>query len=457
MQYTTQTRTDGNGNSYTVSVPVSTPAPATPPATPAAPTFGPTTTATVAAPTTALPAAPTAPTSTPATPVASPYVSRYDAQINSDNTALENTTGPAPSLEDDTTKAKSDADAMIATVNANFDKALTSQEGQNSNDAARVRALNISSGTAGSNFASSAAANQDAKGKQAIDTMTSARDSQVASILAGVDDRASAQYQTELAAYKTSIEGDLDRETALKTSERQQALTDMSGLAASGVTLAQLKASEPDTYKQLQSEFGGSDLEMQAAYNGSLPANMQTQYTIKTIKGANGNAVLHRYGINPLTNQLEQNDYDTGVAYDTFNDQGSDIKEIGGTIYRVAKDGSTLTPLAAATPVPKAGVTGSGVSTTGSLSPALVTQFTQTLNDTSTDSNGYAIKGADGYVDPTQYQNALAQWISLGGTQASFLSKFPPANYINPAANSSLPTYLQNLKNQPKASSGRTP
>lgn len=50
-----------------------------------------------------------------------------------------------------------------------------------------------------------------------------------------------------------------------------------------------------------------------------------------------------------------------------------------------------------------------------------------------------ASKGSDGYVDPTVYQTAYNEW---PGTTASFLAKFPPKAYVNPA-NSWLPAVLR--------------
>lgn len=432
--YQNETRQDRDGNDYTVQIPVSTPV-ATPPAPPTPPA-GITPSAGIAG----------APATTDA--VASPYLSRYDKNIADLTDQLSGSTpSAAPDLATITAQKQADAQSQIDAINKAFGVSLDAENKAGGARNARVHALNVSSGLGGSTFGSAAAQNQEDENKHAVDLMTSENDAKVQALLAGVTDQASDAYQKQLSDYRASISGDLDAETKLRDDQRKQATDTFSGLASAGITLDALKANEPDVYKQLASQFGGSDLELKAAYNNALPANMQTNYTTVVQKGANGNAVIHRYGLNPLTKTLDQGDYDTGQNYEDFTNAGSDIKEIGGAIYRVAKDGSTLTRLASVEPTAKAAGAGSS---TGTLDSATVAQFNQQLNDKKQDANGYSVKGADGYVDPDQYQNALARWIQLGGSQVGFLRQFPPANYINPVANPSLPTYLRNTKNQPK-------
>lgn len=382
-----------------------------------------------------------------------PYFSRYDKKITDIGTRLEATTGVAPDKATILAEKRANADSMIKQIQAEFQRELAreNEAGAGRND--RVRALNISGGLGGSNFASANALNQEGKNKNIVDLMEKENSAKITAILADVDSRASDAYKEELATYRSSLEGDLERQTKLKDDMRKKALESFAGLAGSGVTLDQLKANEPEAYKQLQEEFGGNDLEMKAAYNNSLPDEMRTKYTTQTIKGKNGNAVIHRYGINPLTKKLEQEDFDTGQDYNTFTNLGSDIKEIGGAIYRVSKDGSQFTRLASVEASPKAG---GGSVTSGAPAQTVVDQFEAILNDTTKDATGYSVKGDDTYVDPQQYVNAFNRWTSkeIGGSRDSFLKKFPPSQYVNPAANGSLPTYLRNLKNQPKTKTG---
>lgn len=60
-------------------------------------------------------------------------------------------------------------------------------------------------------------------------------------------------------------------------------------------------------------------------------------------------------------------------------------------------------------------------------------------------------RGADGWVDPTEYQRLYDNWVSAGGKIADFVKTFPPATYVNPE-NDWLPVYLR-----PKKAAGDIP
>jgi hypothetical protein len=67
----------------------------------------------------------------------------------------------------------------------------------------------------------------------------------------------------------------------------------------------------------------------------------------------------------------------------------------------------------------------------------------------------YKARGADGYVDPGLYKAMADRWTAAGGIVKDFTAKFPPAKYVNPESNSTLPTYLQNpAKTKTTTSSG---
>lgn len=58
-------------------------------------------------------------------------------------------------------------------------------------------------------------------------------------------------------------------------------------------------------------------------------------------------------------------------------------------------------------------------------------------------------KGRDpqtGYVDVTLYKKMADNWVRSGALAKDFTAKFPPAKYVNPDDNATLPTYLQNTQ-----------
>lgn len=52
--------------------------------------------------------------------------------------------------------------------------------------------------------------------------------------------------------------------------------------------------------------------------------------------------------------------------------------------------------------------------------------------------------GADGYAAPEAYKKAYDAWVANKGLLKDFLAKYPPKTWVNPAANGSLPSILQN-------------
>jgi hypothetical protein len=51
-------------------------------------------------------------------------------------------------------------------------------------------------------------------------------------------------------------------------------------------------------------------------------------------------------------------------------------------------------------------------------------------------------------VDPGLYQSLANYWTSKGLQVKNFVKEFPPAKYINPTDNKTLPSYLQNTTKQ---------
>lgn len=81
-----------------------------------------------------------------------------------------------------------------------------------------------------------------------------------------------------------------------------------------------------------------------------------------------------------------------------------------------------------------------------------ISQYIKFMNQggTTSDGNGYAARGGDGYVDPGAYVYAYQDWIKQGGTSQGFVKKFPITN-VNPASYPQLPQALQPKTKTPAA------
>lgn len=245
----------------------------------------------------------------------------------------------APDLTKITEDKRKNAQALVDSISAEFAKVLSDQGVMNSGLNDRVRALNTSAGLGGSDFATANAVGQEKKNAKAIELIESERNAKIQAVYAGIDDRASAEYKTQREAY---VKGLGDNLTALKTArdeDRKNALSSIKGFASAGVDIAKLKTSDPDTFNTLLGEYGGNQLDLETAWNDALPDEMKTKFENKVIQGANGNAVVFRYGLNPRTGKVENNQYDMGIKYtDYAGKKEGELKEIDGRLWSVSVD-----------------------------------------------------------------------------------------------------------------------
>lgn len=266
-----------------------------------------------------------------------------DAAITKTERKLREFTGEEPSLENIIEEKRRSAQGIIDSINAQFQKTLAAQGEVNEGLNARVKALNIGAGLGGSDFGSAAAAKQEKKNQGAIDLIEAEKAAKINEILTGVDSRASEEYRARREEYIKSLGDDLDRLREAKNEDRTRAKESIAGLASAGVSIDKLKSTDPDTYKTLLEEYGGSQIDLESAWNAALPDDQKVKYETQIIRGSNGNAVVLRYGVNPRTGTIDKKEYDLGSSYDDY--KGADMTETAdGVIYRKNKDG-TLTPL----------------------------------------------------------------------------------------------------------------
>lgn len=245
----------------------------------------------------------------------------------------------APDLTKITEEKRKNAQALVDSISAEFAKVLSDQGVENSSMNDRVRALNTSAGLSGSDFATANAVGQEKKNAKAIELIEKERNAKIQAVYAGIDERASKEYKEQRETY---VKGLGDNLTALKTArdeDRTKALSSIKGFASAGVDIAKLKTSDPDTFNTLLQEYGGNQLDLETAWNDALPDEMKTKYENKVIQGQNGNAVVFRYGLNPRTGKVENNQYDMGIKYTDYAGKGEpELKEIDGRLWSVTKD-----------------------------------------------------------------------------------------------------------------------
>lgn len=299
------------------------------------------------APTTPAPTNPTAPTTPAPTPVDTTRYARTANQNDQAISELENTlsgvySNTAPDLAKITEEKRKASESLVDAIRAEYARILGDQVVTNTGLNNRVRALNTTAGLGGSDFASANAINQENKNQKALDLINKERDAKIQAVYADIDQRASAEYQRQREEYVQGLKDNLAAKKQARDEDRNRALNSIKGFAEAGIDVTKLKETDPNTFNLLLKEYGGSQLDLETAWNAALPENMKVQYTQKTIRGENGNAVILRYGFNPVTGKTESKEYDLGVEYGKIAGGGTpELKEIDGRLWSVTVDSKT--------------------------------------------------------------------------------------------------------------------
>jgi len=293
--------------------------------------------------------APTSPT--PANPVTTPVdTTRYARTANSNDQAISELesqlsgaySNTAPDLAKITEEKRKASEALVDSIRAEYARILGDQVVTNTGLNNRVRALNTTAGLGGSDFASANAINQEKKNQKALDLINKERDAKIQAVYADIDQRASAEYQRQREEYVQGLKDNIAAKKQARDEDRNRALNSIKGFAEAGIDVTKLKETDPNTFNLLLKEYGGSQLDLETAWNAALPENMKVQYTQKTIRGENGNAIILRYGFNPVTGKTESKEYDLGVEYGKIAGGGTpELKEIDGRLWSVTVDSKT--------------------------------------------------------------------------------------------------------------------
>ena len=199
---------------------------------------------------------------------------------------------PQPVNEDEIRKRKTDeAQAIVNSINAQFAPLFSGQEEQNKREEARTRAINISSGLAGSDFASAAASETEGKGKKANEMIINERAARIAEVLSKV----SSQTDDAIAAKRKAFNEDTTAYNTRRKEAVDEVKNNVTSLATSGVSIAKLKQSEPNVYKRLMEDGGfQSEIEFESFFNASKPKTDKVKYTYDTRR----DGTIIRYGDN---------------------------------------------------------------------------------------------------------------------------------------------------------------
>lgn len=208
---------------------------------------------------------------------------------------------------------------QIDAQNALYDNLVSSdtKAGNALND--RVRGINVNSGLAGSDFATSNAVGQEEKNKAVIDADNRQRAAAISTILGNIDTRATEEIKTQK---ETADKNSLAYLGYLKD-KQDKAQEDVKTIASSGVALEQLPK---DKYDQLLSQSGLDKFTFEQVYNSARKAATKINYEYKMV----GNKVVG-YGLDPITNQIKT--IETDVPFDTTSFEKPEVLSDGTMVF----------------------------------------------------------------------------------------------------------------------------
>ena len=140
-----------------------------------------------------------------------------------------------PNIDTIREEKRKQAQTIIDNINAQYNRVLTGDREYAKGLENRARALNISGGLGGSDFATASAVKAEEKGKAVIRNTEAERDAKVNAVLADVEADSEEVYQTRRKQFLEEAESAAEADKAFLDEQKSTALTRMADLAASVV------------------------------------------------------------------------------------------------------------------------------------------------------------------------------------------------------------------------------
>ena len=207
------------------------------------------------------------------------------------------------------------AQGEINAINQYASSLLAEQKTINEKNDRSTSSVSSLAGLAGSTEANNAQQTTTAVGQKANKKILQEAEMKVSGIMSRISAAAIAESRAQREEARLT---ETDR-IANRTARQAEAVTNLTNLAASGVTYEGLKASDPKGFEYLAKQFGGDDA-LKGAFTLNIP---QDQILDKKLEG--GKYVVVRQ--NPITQKITVETLDTGlpVGYSKTIDAGNRI------------------------------------------------------------------------------------------------------------------------------------
>ena len=231
----------------------------------------------------------------PATPVLSPS-STSNASAVPSYLATQATKPALETVDENTIRedTRKRMQAQIDAINAEFTNLIARENVAGEDRSGQTRAIGARSGLLGSDFGAAQATKTTQFNQQQVKSLEDEKAARVGSVLANIEDRASAEIQ----ARKAEALGKYQRDFAEYEQVQEQARADLKTLAQSGAKLEQLNpAQKAALFKQAGYDENFGEL----IYNAMKPKASQIDYKFEKL--ADGRGLF--YGVDPTTGELK--------------------------------------------------------------------------------------------------------------------------------------------------------
>lgn len=182
--------------------------------------------------------------------------------------------GGMPTLAEARNDARRQAQLVVNAIKAQYAPIIDETQAAADSMKGRVRASNISSGLAGSDFASGAAQRADDDAAKAMSLVYKERGAKIAEVMGEVGGRSSEEFRKQRESFLAAAQSNYDLQEQFRTDMRNRYETNVADLASSGLSLDEFRSQYPDEYRQLVSEagdLGKSEFAMQWQYMNAIP------------------------------------------------------------------------------------------------------------------------------------------------------------------------------------------
>lgn len=320
-----------------------------------------------------------------------------------------------PSREDIRAEKLADSQAIIDSINEEYNRILQREAQIGEGREGRTRGLNVGSGLSGSDFATAGAMKTERLNEDIQRSYEKERDAKINAILTDVKNETDETYEARRKEFLDQYEDEQTAQKEFAKEQKTEAQSRISTLASTGTKVEDFKVNNSDVYKKLVNNSGLSKVEFDMIWNANLPKANQVKYNF--IQDKSGR--WFKQGDDGTFNEVE------GIE-PPDEDPAWEVKpQLDGSMYWVKEDdeGNVIDFKKFQSDTKKS----TGIKSQSTIDKETYNENVKTIRNeivSGVDEEGNPYLGGDGYMAPQAYQEAKTEWIKAGNDPADFDKEF---------------------------------